>query len=94
MHKHAQEISQQFQQTLTRERSAVLYNNVIDTAVVSESSKLGFIALRLQSAGPPIHLALDQILVPSHRTAVASFLCADWFFGKYARNYFAKFVVG
>ena len=61
--------------------------------MASESSKLGFLAQRLQTAGPPIHLALDQILVPSHRAAIASFFCADWFFGKYAHNYFAKLLL-
>ena len=37
--------------------------------------------------------AFELILVPSHRAAVASFLCADWFFGKYAHNYFAKLLL-
>ena len=90
---HAYAISQQLQKTLTREFSSALYSSVIDAALASESSKLGFLARRLQSAGPPLHLTLDLILVPSHRAAVASFFCADWFFGKYAHNYFAKLLL-
>ena len=91
--KHAYEISHQLQLTLTREFSSVLYSSVVDAALASESSKLGFLAQRLQSAGLPLHLALDLILVPSHRAAVASFFCGDWFFGKYAHNYFAKLLL-
>ena len=35
-------------------------------------------------------MTLGLIAIPSHRAALASFLCADWFFAKYAKNYYAK----
>ena len=51
---------------------------------------MALIALCLQSPGPPLHLALDQVVLPMHRTAVASLLCGDWYLAKYAHNYFAR----
>ena len=70
--KHAHEIRQLLQQTLSRECSVALYSSVVDAAVSGfESSKPGFLAQRLQIAGPPLHLALDLIFGPSQRAAVA-----------------------
>ena len=88
--KHVRDVSHQLHSHLTREFWSALYNNVVEVALVSEASKLGLLALRLQHPGPPIHFTLDCMTVPSHRVAFASFLCADWFFGKYAKNYFAR----
>ena len=62
----------------------------MESAAGSESSKLTFLALRLQSPGRPVHLLLDTVAFPSHRNSLASLLCGDWFLGKYAHNYFAR----
>jgi len=67
--------------------------NITDTSLASSTSKLTFLALRLQSSGVPLHLALDQIPFPSHRAALASFICTDRFLGKFAQNYFARNLV-
>ena len=69
---------------------SALYTATLDTALASVSSKLGLLARRLQHPGPPVHITFDGISLPSHRAAFASFLCADWFLGKFAKNYFAK----
>jgi hypothetical protein len=83
-------VTLQLQTQLTRQSWSALYDVTIDTALASESSKLGLLARRLQHPGPPLHITIDRISLPSHRAAFASFLCADWFFGKFAKNYFAK----
>ena len=66
------------------------YEAVVETALAQPCSKLGLLAQRPQHPGPPLHSVLDAVELPGHRAAFASFLCADWFFGKYAHNYFAK----
>ena len=51
---------------------------------------MGLMALWLQQPGLLVLSCLDLIDIPSHRAAFASFLSADWFLAKYAKNYFAK----
>ena len=87
--KHIRRVSDKLQLELIRLAHSALHANVIDTASSSQSSELVLFAQRLQHAGPPVHSSLDGIALPCHRSAFASFLCADWFFGKYAKNYFA-----
>ena len=87
---HVRQIQQLLRTTLTRQYWTTVYDNIAEAAMASESSKLGVLALRLQHPGPPVHICLDAITIPCHRAALASFLCADWFFGKYAKNYFAR----
>ncbi len=75
---------------MTRQLWSKTYKSIVEAGSSSDSSKLTFLALRLQAPGRPIHLLLDGVARPVHRAALASFLCSDWFFGKHARNYFAK----
>ena len=51
---------------------------------------LGMIAVFVRYPGPPVHFSINGIAIPSQRAALASFLCGDWFLGKYAKNYFAR----
>jgi len=88
--RHVHYVSGQLKKVLSRQAWTKCYNAVIEAATASPSSKLGLLAQRLQQAGPPLHIVLDSIQLPAHRAAMASFLCADWFLGKYAHNYFAK----
>jgi len=62
----------------------------INEAGARQGSKLALLALRLQVPGPPLHIALDAVMLPHHRAAITSLLCGDWFLGVYAKNYFAK----
>ena len=79
---HVSRITQQLRTRLTRQHWTQHYDTVIETASASASSKVSLLASRLQQPGPPVHTSLDTITVPSHRAAMASFLCADWFFPK------------
>ena len=88
--RHVRYVTKQLQQTLARQFWSSQYDIVSLAASASETSKMSMLALRLQQSGPPIHLTLDGFALPNQRAAVASFLCADWFFGKYAKNYFAR----
>ena len=87
---HVKYASKQLNIILVRQMWTEVYDSIISTSHAPESSKLAFLARRLQSPGLPLHLALDLVALPCHRTAMASFFCADWFFGKYAHNYFAQ----
>ena len=87
---HVSTVTKQLEIHLIREFWSVCYNNVIQTALSTDSSKVFLLAMRLQHVGPPLHLNLDHIDSPSHRAAFAAFICGDWFLGKHARNYFAK----
>ena len=62
-------------------------------ATASATSKCITMARRLQQPGPPLHLALDHIALPSHRSALSSLLCGDWFLACHAKNYFARNLV-
>ena len=73
-----------------REARSYTCSTTLDTAAKSESSKLGLLAMRIQHPGPPLHVLFDGIAIPGQRAALASLLCADWYFGKYAKNYYAK----
>ena len=90
IHRHVQYVSKQLQQVLVRQFWSSQYDSVSLAAATSDSSKLSMLALRLQQPGPPVHVSLDGFALPNQRAVVASFLCADWFFGKYAKNYFAR----
>jgi len=81
---------QQLRVLLTRQHLSACYDEVIQAASSSPSSKLGVLAARLQHPVPPVHLTLGGVAIPSHRAALASFLCTDWFLCKFARNYYAK----
>ena len=75
---------------LVRRRWSTVYEDVVSTSTSMASSKLTLLAQRLQMPGPPLHLALDLVPLPSHRSAIMSLFCADWALGKHAHNYFAK----
>ncbi len=82
---HVHHVTQQLRVTLTRQHWTQHYDSIVDAAITSETSKMGVLALRLQHPGPPVHITLDGIAIPSHRAALASFLCADWFLAKFAK---------
>ena len=75
---------------LTRQHWSACYESIVEAAIASQHSKVGFLAIRLQQPGLPVHLTLNCVAISSHRAALASFLCADWFFGEYTKNYYAK----
>ena len=87
---HVNRVTQLVRERLTRQYWSQQYNGIVEAATASDSSKMVVLALRLQQPGPPVHISLDAVALPSHRAAMASFLCADWFLAKYAKNYFAK----
>ena len=87
---HLKYITKKLHTTLTRSMWTDVYQSAISAHSSTESSKLTLLCQRLQTPGPPLHMALDSVPLPHHKAAVASFLCADWFFGKYAHNYFAR----
>ena len=51
--------------------------------------KTDLLCRRLQSAGPPIHIALDWAGSAANRSGLAGLLTGDWFLARYACNYFA-----
>eukprot|EP00973_Karenia_brevis_P004493 615238-Karenia_brevis.AAC.1 len=51
------------------------------------------LARRLVLPGPPLHVALNFVEMPTHRHALCAFLAGDFFLGRYAANYFAKRLV-
>eukprot|EP00973_Karenia_brevis_P075496 10486874-Karenia_brevis.AAC.1 len=51
---------------------------------------MSFLAHQLCQPGPPLHIGIGYIPLPSDRAALASFVCGDWFLGKFACNWFAK----
>ena len=59
-------------------------------SLVNPRSKLALMAWFLQLGAVPLHVALNWIIQPSHRAAVASFFSGDWGLGQYSANYFAK----
>jgi hypothetical protein len=87
---HIKRIVQVLRVKLIREMWSAVYENALESSRTSASSKLTLVTLCLQSPGPPLHLAIDHVALPGHRSALASFLCGDWYLAKYARNYFAK----
>ena len=88
--RHLQRLSSLLRDTLTKQYWSRHFADIVETAAASATSKLGVLALRLQQPGQPLQFGLDMISIPCHRAALASFLCADWFMAKYAKNYFAK----
>ena len=86
---HTKRICQLLQTMLTREMWSSTYNRVMDSATANGSSKVILLAARMQTPGPPLHLALDMLEIPHHKDAFTSLLCGDWFLGRYAHNYFA-----
>ena len=82
---HIRRVKDLLKIALERDQWSVTYNSVIDSSIAFAASKSGFLALRLQSVGVPIHALLDRIPLPDHRAAVSSFLC-DWFIAKHAHN--------
>ena len=72
---------------------ADVYREVVELATSNQASKYATIAARLQQPGPPLHLALEHIALPSHRSALSSLLCGDWFLAVHAHNYFARNLV-
>jgi hypothetical protein len=93
VHRHVHYVSQQLQTRLSREFWTEQYNCVSDAATATLTSKFGVLAQRLQHPGPPVHMTLNAMTNVGHRAAFSSFLCADWFFGKFAGNYFAKILL-
>jgi hypothetical protein len=87
---HVRRITDQLKLFLARESSSALYQEVASSALSSGTSKLALMAQRLQHPGPPLHIFLDNFPLLSHRAAIASFLCGDWFFAKFAKNYYAR----
>ena len=79
---HIKRVASVLRTSLTRSMWSTVYEQVVSSSTESPTSKMALMALCLQSPGPPLHLALDQVALPSHRTAVASLLCGDWFLGK------------
>ena len=75
----------QLQTQFSRQSWSALRQNTVETALASSSSKLGLLAQRLKQPGPPVHVSIDRISLPRHRVAFS-----DCFFGKFAKNYFAK----
>ena len=67
-----------------------MYNQVSQSASAASASKYFLLTTRLQQPGPPLHIALDRIALPSHRAAMASWYCCDWFMAVYANNYYAR----
>ena len=88
--RHVEHVTRQLQQILVRQFWSSQYDSVLVAATASDTSKMSMLAFRLQQPGPPMHITLDSFALPNQRAAVASFLCADWFFGKHAKNYFAR----
>ena len=87
---HIKRIVSMLRVRLNRDMWSTVYQNVVESSLASESSKMTLVALCLQAPGPPLHIAIDLIHSVAHRCALASFLCGDWHLGKYAHNYFAK----
>ena len=87
---HVRHITDQLKLLLTRQSSSALYHDVASSALSATASKLAFMAQRLQYPGPPLHIFLDHFPLLSHRAAIASFLCGDWFLAKFAKNYYAR----
>ena len=56
---HVQQVTTQPQTQLTRQSWSALYQNTVETALASSSSKLGLLAQRLQQPGPPLHISID-----------------------------------
>jgi len=88
--RHVKHVVSLLRTSLLRNMWSQVYQNVLDTCSNTENSKLRLLAARLQSQGPPLHLALDAIALPQHRAAVASLFCADFFLAVHAKNYYAK----
>jgi len=80
-------------QELSRNWWAGVYGEVLEFASSTQASKYATIAARLQQPGPPLNLALEHIALPSHRSALSSLLCGDWFLAVHAQNYFARNLV-
>ena len=90
---HVARVVQNLRRELTRTWWSDVHKGVVEAATSTETSKYAIIAARLQCPGPPLHIALDRIALPSHRSALSSFLCGDWFLAVYAKNYFARNLV-
>ena len=87
---HVQHVIVNLRTELSRQWWSSVYSNIVLASAASDTSKLHVVSQCLQKPGPPLHSILEHLSLPSHRAAVASFLCADWFLGKYSNNYFAK----
>ena len=90
---HVARVVQNLRRELSRTWWADIYKGVTEMATATRISKYATIAARLQQPGPPLHIALDRIALPSHRSAVSSLLCGDWFLAVHAKNYFARSLV-
>ena len=75
---------------LRREHWSEVYRQVQQAASDTAVSKYFLLATRLQHPGPPLHIALDRIALPSHRAALASWFCCDWFLAVFANNYYGR----
>ena len=87
---HISRILHKLRIELRREWWSEVYQQVQQTTASTPVSKYTMLATRLQHPGPPLHIALERIALPNHRSAMASWFCCDWFLAKYANNYFAR----
>jgi len=87
---HVKHVVHSLRVALLRRKWQDVYEELITSSTASASSKLAILARRLQMPGPPLHMALDAIPLPSHRGAMCSLFCADWALGVHAHNYYAK----
>ena len=76
---HVARIVHNLRRELSRKWWSVVYREVVEAATLSSTSKCVTVAARLQQPGPPLHIALEYIALPSHRSALSSLLCGDWF---------------
>jgi len=87
---HISYVCKKLRTLLIRKVRSQVYQEVVFSTTNSSHSKSLLLALRLQTPGLPLHLALDAVALPANRSALASFLCADWSMGVHACNYFAR----
>ena len=91
--RHVARVAGNLRRELTRKWWSDAYEQVVHMATASATSKCTIVAKRLHQPGPPLHIVLDHISLPSHRSALSSLLCGDWFLACHARNYFARNLV-
>jgi hypothetical protein len=90
IHHHVCRQSKLLELRLRRNSQIGIVQNVLERAAMGNNSKTVLLAQRLQSPGPPLHVALDWIHEASNRAAVAALLAGDLFLARYAGYFFTK----
>ena len=87
---HIRRITDNLRLQLRRAERTQVFATLLGRSSANLSSKSAALSEILQCPGPPLHLALDWIASPRHRSAVAALLCGDLYLGRYAGNFFAR----